>query len=143
MSVDNLLQHLEKCKSTGPEKWMAACPAHEDRSASLSIRELDDGRILLHCFAGCSIHEVVAAVGLELSDLFPRRDDAVQFKKGERRMFPAADVLRAIAGEAQLVYLCAQAVHKGDVLTEADLARLLLAASHIQSALTASGARHE
>jgi hypothetical protein len=34
--------------------WMARCPAHRDRTPSLSIREADDGRLLLKCFAGCS-----------------------------------------------------------------------------------------
>jgi hypothetical protein len=47
-----------------------ACPAHEDRSPSLSVREGDDGRVLVHCFAGCATHDVIAAVGLRWTDLF-------------------------------------------------------------------------
>ena len=49
---------------------MARCPAHEDRHASLSIGEGHGGRILLKCFAGCTPREVVAALGLTMSDLF-------------------------------------------------------------------------
>lgn len=139
MSADILLQHLNKVKRTKPNNWMAACPAHEDKSASLSIRELDDGRILCHCFAGCAAHEVLGAVGLELSDLFPPRDDGKHFTKGERRPFPAADILRAIAGEAAIVYLAAKDVANGRELTHDDLERLLKAASRIQAALTAGG----
>lgn len=51
--------------------WIARCPAHEDRSPSLSISEGHDGRVLLHCFAGCSTESVLAAIGLSMRDLFP------------------------------------------------------------------------
>lgn len=53
--------------------YLALCPAHEDHRPSLSIGEAQDGRILLHCWAGCETRDVVAAVGLSLSDLFPPR----------------------------------------------------------------------
>ena len=46
------------------------CPAHDDRKASLTITEADDGNILLHCHANCTPEAVTAAVGLKLSDLF-------------------------------------------------------------------------
>jgi hypothetical protein len=41
--------------------WMACCPAHEDETASLSIRE-KDGRILVHCHAGCTQESVLGAL---------------------------------------------------------------------------------
>jgi putative DNA primase/helicase len=50
--------------------WMARCPSHEDRSPSLSIAEGRDGRVLMHCFAGCAVEQVCAAAGFELRDLF-------------------------------------------------------------------------
>lgn len=48
----------------------AKCPAHEDQHASLSISRGDDGRVLLHCHAGCSPESVCSAVGLQMNDLF-------------------------------------------------------------------------
>ena len=51
--------------------YMAGCPAHEDTKASLSVSEGDDGRALLKCFAGCENGDVVAALDLEMRDLFP------------------------------------------------------------------------
>jgi len=33
--------------------WMARCPAHDDREPSLSIRDADDSKVLVHCHAGC------------------------------------------------------------------------------------------
>lgn len=49
------------------------CPAHEDRSPSLSVSH-HNGRVLLHCFAGCTADEVRRALGLEWDDMFDRKD---------------------------------------------------------------------
>jgi hypothetical protein len=56
--------------TTKEQTWMAQCPAHEDGEPSLSIREGDDGRALLNCFASCHVTAVCDALGLSLSDLF-------------------------------------------------------------------------
>jgi putative DNA primase/helicase len=50
---------------------LARCPAHEDTTPSLSINEGRDGRVLLHCFGGCSIEAVCLALGLSQKALFP------------------------------------------------------------------------
>ena len=71
--IDNILQLLGKVKKSG-KGYQACCPAHEDRGPSLSLREGDDGRVLLHCFAGCSAGAVMAAIGLTMADLFPASD---------------------------------------------------------------------
>jgi hypothetical protein len=52
---------------------LALCPAHEDRVPSLSITEVADGRVLLHCHAGCSLDAILGALGLRKSELFPDR----------------------------------------------------------------------
>ena len=53
---------------------MAFCPAHDDRSRpSLSVKA-EDGKLLMHCFAGCRTEDVVAAMGLEMGDLFADRN---------------------------------------------------------------------
>jgi hypothetical protein len=54
--------------------WKALCPAHEDREPSLSVTEVGDGRALLKCFAGCATEDIVAELGLEMKDLFERRN---------------------------------------------------------------------
>lgn len=51
--------------------WTACCPSHDDQTPSLSIGLGTDGRVLLHCFAGCSFESIIAAIGLQASDLFP------------------------------------------------------------------------
>lgn len=71
MTATNFTSRLSKCIQTGSHKWLAICPAHDDKSPSLSISEAQDGRVLIHCHAGCDPLNIVQAVGLELSDLFP------------------------------------------------------------------------
>jgi hypothetical protein len=68
--TSELLQRLKKVKRTA-KGWTALCPvpAHDDRDPSLSISEAG-GKILVHCFAGCTIEEVCRALGIELIDLF-------------------------------------------------------------------------
>ena len=140
MSAENLLSRLERVKSTGAGRWQARCPAHDDKGPSLSIRETDDGTVLLHCFAGCSVHEVVSAVGLELTDLFPPQSrDPEHLGKADRRPFPAVDVLRAIAFEALIVAIVGTDILAGKALTVPERDRLHLAVSRIQAALDAGG----
>ena len=69
--LEKVLGRLDKVKQTGARQWKACCPGHNDKDPSLSIREADDGKVLLHCWAGCTTAEITAAIGLELRDLFP------------------------------------------------------------------------
>lgn len=143
MGADILLSRLDKVRRTGQDRWIACCPAHDDKGPSLAVRETDDGRVLVHCFAGCSVHEVVGAVGLDLSVLFPDTDSGKHLVKSERRPFPAADVLRCIAFEALVVAAAGAALLSGHPFTELDRERLIVAVSRIQSALKAGGLHHE
>lgn len=70
MHAEEILGKLEGVRRSGAG-WMAKCPAHEDRHASLSVGQADDGRTLLHCQAGCEPQDVVEKIGLRLGDLFP------------------------------------------------------------------------
>jgi len=71
--VERLLAKLPDAKQSG-KGWSARCPAHEDRRASLSIGEGDDGRALVHCHAGCKPDAICAALGLRAADLMPTAD---------------------------------------------------------------------
>jgi putative DNA primase/helicase len=61
------LKHVERT----PSGYAARCPAHSDSRPSLSISEGRNGGVVIHCFAGCSIDSIVAALHLELRDLAP------------------------------------------------------------------------
>ena len=71
MTVDALLTQLDRVRARGTDKWHARCPAHADHNPSLTIRVADDGRILMHCFSGCEIGEICAALSIRIADLFP------------------------------------------------------------------------
>lgn len=132
MSVDRFLSRLEKVRKTGADRWMACCPAHEDRTPSLAIRELDDGRILIHCFAQCSVDDITAAVGMELDSLFPEKP--IEHAKGERRPFNAHDILAAVADEVQITAVAASRIKAGKPLTAEECERVLVAQERLQEA---------
>jgi putative DNA primase/helicase len=71
--VEQLLAKLPDAKPAG-NGWSARCLAHEDRRASLSISEGEDGRALVYCHAGCKPDAICAAVGLTMRDLMPKGD---------------------------------------------------------------------
>ncbi|GMQ82814.1 MAG: hypothetical protein BMS9Abin05_2277 [Rhodothermia bacterium] len=56
----------------------ARCPAHDDQTASLSVSEGTDGRVLLHCFAGCSFEDIMAALSLDVTAAFPETTKAAK-----------------------------------------------------------------
>jgi hypothetical protein len=55
--------------------WMVRCPAHDDDNPSLALRLGREGRLVVHCHAGCEPQEIVSALGLTLAALFPPRED--------------------------------------------------------------------
>lgn len=67
--VEKILSALEGVRESA-SGWSALCPAHHDKNPSLSIGVGDDGRVLLHCHAGCSPKAIIAAVRLTEADLF-------------------------------------------------------------------------
>lgn len=91
--VEQLMPRLSGVRETSSGRWIARCPAHDDRSPSLSIRELPDGKILLHDFGGCAPVDVLHAIGLELHHLFPSGGQARRATKTKSLRLPAADIL--------------------------------------------------
>ena len=71
MTIEILLDRLDGVKARGKNKWIAKCCAHDDKSPSLALTELSDGRILIKCFAGCETQTILANIGLTMEDLFP------------------------------------------------------------------------
>jgi hypothetical protein len=98
------------------------------------VRAASDGRVLLFDFGGCGAADVVCALGLDLADLFPPRQDTTYPTTREREppipRIPAADALRLLDGEAFYVVLAAEALAQGaDIALHREL--LLQAACRI------------
>lgn len=64
MSARDYLHKFENVKRCG-DGWSARCPAHDDKRNSLSISEGDDGRLLLHCHAGCDYKAIFRMANIE------------------------------------------------------------------------------
>jgi len=71
--VNRVLERLEDVRKNS-DGFTARCPvpSHADHQPSLSLNEGDDGRVLIKCFGGCATEDVVGALDLRMSDLFPR-----------------------------------------------------------------------
>lgn len=127
-AIQRLLSRLEgvshahqKAKLTC---WSARCPAHEDRSPSLSIAD-DNGKVLIHCHAGCSPADIVAAVGMNISDLFPRK--TLTGGRGQHLPWLGAAAYKAIIYDVTLVALIASSMHQQRGISERDYESLFAA----------------
>jgi hypothetical protein len=138
LKVDALLSRLDKVKRTGAENWIACCPAHDDRQPSMTVRETGDGKILIHCFAGCGVDSILAAVGMEMTDLFP---DGPLFHHARplQHRLPARDVLECVAMEAMIVAITAAAMADGKAIPLDDIDRCRIANLRIHEAIDAIG----
>jgi hypothetical protein len=136
--VEMLLSRLDKVRRCG-RGWIARCPAHEDSSASLSVAEGNDGRCLAKCFAGCDLHAIVRALGIEIADLFPERirDTSPEGRAAMReahRQSGWAAALNVLAREAAIVAIAGRTIAQGQVLNADDAARLQVALDRIEGA---------
>ena len=129
--ADLLLSRLDGVRETGPGRWLARCPAHDDGRPSLSLREAGDGTLLVHCFAGCGAGDVVDAAGLALTDLFPDRLPDRQPQRRGRRQIPAIDALAAIDHEALTVAVIASDMRRHREIDDTCFERLAEAARRI------------
>jgi len=86
--LQEIIDRLHNPKYIGSGRYMAKCPAHDDKEASLSVTTGDDDRVLMKCFAGCSTEDVVKAIGLEMKDLFPQRGGGGVVLPGKKAAHP-------------------------------------------------------
>ena len=83
--LTDFLSRLEYVRTVGQDKYMARCPAHDSKSAKLSIGIGRHGdRIVMNCLTrGCPAKEIMASVGLTESDMWP--DDPHRHVTGYRK----------------------------------------------------------
>ena len=126
-----LLDRLEGIRGSGEGRWMAKCPGHDDARASLSVREMPDGRVLLHCFGGCPTQDVLQALGLDFGDLFDK--PLAHHLPPIRGGYSARELLELSAHEALVAaMLASKADDEG--LTPEEAQRLRKAAARLGNA---------
>jgi len=136
-AIDLVLRRLGsyKLRENGRDRWRACCPAHGgNNSSGLSIGVGEYGCVLLRCWQGCSVEQVAAALGLEMTNLFPPRpqragDGHAPLKR--RRLISAGQALDLLDSEATLVFVCAADLAAGKSLDGPTRERLTLAAARV------------
>jgi len=131
-AAERLLARLDGVRETKPGRWKARCPAHPDRNPSLCIDQVDDGRLLVKCQAGCATDSVMFSVGLSLRDLFERPID--HSFAPVRQDWHLREAIAAIAHESRVVTVAASDIAAGLRLSDADVSRLAVAAGRIAAA---------
>jgi len=116
--------HLPKFRKGHNGNYMACCPAHQDKSASLSIKEEPDGRVLFHCFAGCDKQSILDACGLTWADVMPERLDGHRIAP-IRNPFSAMQALSHLHMEACYMLQMANVLKAGGRVSKQDRERLI------------------
>ncbi len=101
MHIDDFLSRFNRPKKSG-KQHMVKCPAHDDRRASLSVSTGDDGKIILKCFANCTIKEITAAMGLREADLFT--GNGKEKPKPESRVLTTVCRYDYVDADGKLIY---------------------------------------
>ena len=123
--MDHLLSLLEKVSRHG-DSYKACCPAHDDKNPSLTLKKIPDGRILIHCFAGCSPNEVLTSLGMSLGDLYPDGAAAHHLEGWERIKQRREDIQEkrledTLSKHRIYLLLCDSKRRQGERLTPSEL----------------------
>jgi hypothetical protein len=110
MTAEALLSRLDKCREVGAGRWLSRCPSHQDKTPSLSIKQLENGKVLIHCFAGCGAIDVLDSLNLNWGDLFP--DEWTPIRPP-----------RWAALDAAVVIVARDNIHRGLKLSDKDMKR--------------------
>lgn len=133
MSAEQFLASCQRVKRMGPSRWVACCPAHDDSTPSLNVKEMPDGKVLAICRAGCSTQEILDAAHLPWSVMFAEEQHGLYYREA-KKAFPAADVLRALAFEALVVTIITSDLKAKKEIKQEEWDRLALAYSRIDAA---------
>ena len=129
--INLVLERLDGVISTG-KSFKALCPAHGDKAPSLSVKEGGDGRVLLHCFAGCGIEDIVAAMGLRISHLFS--SDRGRQHVNQTPGVSARELKAATEHELKILFIVKADRNAGRAISPSDLQRTKIALDRIAMA---------
>ena len=127
--VTLILDRLEMVKQIKPDQWIARCPAHDDRTPSLAIRDRGD-KVVMHCFAGCSFDEVRAGLGLDRGAFFKRENAMPSSRPG----LSSRELDKALSIELLTAYVVARDLAEGEKVSQVDMERFATAKRRILNA---------
>ena len=85
VNAETITRLLGGARRTG-NNWLCRCPAHDDRHASLSVKDAAQGRVLVHCLGGCTNGQVIKA--LKNLSLWSNRSFDTKTQHGWHYAFP-------------------------------------------------------
>lgn len=132
--LEKITANLEGVIHSQNGQIRAVCPSHESRNKSrtLAVKESDDGGVLLHCFADCSASEILAALGLELSDLYPEPPPSAPGRPFTKKAaFSPREALHILAFEITLTSAFISDVISKRPVPDSDWNRFLVARDRI------------
>jgi hypothetical protein len=138
--IDLILQSLESVQKGSPGQYRAKCPACGGRTKKLSVRETPDGAVLMHCFGGCDVSDVVAAMGLDMDALFPPRERSGKEPKRLAKTLTPGQALELVTDDMMVVAVIAADIAHGKTVSVQDCARVMQAAG--RTAAIAREVRH-
>ncbi len=131
--IDTVLDRLGtyRLRPNGADRWRACCPGHAGSNPSaLSIGVGAEGQVLLRCWSGCGVEQIVGALGLDLTDLFPPRESGAG-RPQRRRLITAGQALDLLEAEMTLAVVCAADLARGEALDPGMHDRLLKSAARV------------
>lgn len=126
-----MLCRFDNVKESGSGQYSCRCPAHADKSNSLGIKQGDGDRIMMNCFAGCSVKSILDAVGLDWKDILPSNENEEKIKQTG---FNPYSVLKMIRDEVLIIGLASADIRKGKPLNDKEHDRLLKAVNNVRRA---------
>lgn len=129
--IDLIIERVQKARKVSADSYMACCPAHEDKSPSMRITERD-GKILVHCMAGCTPDDILAAIGLTWADLFEDKMDAArQAATSQKTRLPRIDPMEH---ERTILFIYREDRKAGRDISMEDAARVKIAIERLGAA---------
>jgi hypothetical protein len=130
MNVDHILDKLERVRRIKPDQWVACCPAHEDSTPSLAIRDTGD-KLLMRCYAGCTFQEIAESLGMRQHEFFRDGKEPKSGIPGVSRR----DIYRDLTVELMTAYVVTRDRAEGKQIAPHDVEREKLAWQRISKAM--------
>lgn len=107
-----------KEKPKGSGQWLCRCPAHDDKKASLSIKDdtFKSDKILIHCQAGCSTEDVLKMVGKTFADIQPGKEDKKPLQPWQKNLVAEYRYM-----DAENNYLYSKLRYEGDGISKKEI----------------------
>ena len=147
--ICDILPLLDKVKTVKPNQWKARCPAHNDNTPSLSLKELDDGKVLIKCWSGCHIEEITNALGLDFQCLFPPKIEPLNSQYSQNKTHNPQvttrqlEKLNSVIGlELLILKMCSACIRNNSPISLEDMKRTNNALSRLDE-LRAKGIKFD